>query len=1436
MHPIRHFKVYLAAALVFAMLLLSSAPALAFTVDEQVADGSTMNHWVNHFNINTKDTTWAGGVWMDKSVFTDVPSEFTNVASKVRNDNSSFVAALSVISSTESYVGQSYAPVDVMIILDISSSMYTDANGDRGTPVAVRQLLQSVNDTITTLLGLNPNNRVGVTIYYGGDHLFPQAPAKSSQTFLPLGRYTRGNNASYPYLQPNVEGGKLTSIQVTNGVKNENGAAVTGSRATTGVAGTYAQQGIHRAMLEFVGEDENGHRNPSYTTMPAGEHENLPVFVFMSDGRPTAAHEAFDNTIHLQATMGNNSDSRRYGDQTDFVTLLTAAYAKQRVDEYYTTKTPLFFTLSLGTNSVSGDLMDPANHSNATINNYWETLLNTGEVSFVTYNFVSSDVTGNPPYYPSDEVDHKVTRTRMPISKTMFPSSMSQRLYADKTFTAATADQLPNAFRGIVQEIEQVSQYTPTYVFGGNDDLSGNVSFVDTIGEYMTVLDIKGIKIAESFHSGAPLARALQSGSQGTAGNPTPFGVDFLTTVRTQLGMGDDAGSVITAAIQNGQIYYNSNTDYSNYISWIADSNGDFIEYWNDKLPYTPTHPDATYYMKSYFYLGSVDHEDEGVLSESNLMYAYVWHRKEIAAPHQETIIFSVPSALIPTVNYHVTSQQIGGTTTYQMEVDGAEYPIKLLYEVGLQDNIRPYTLFDVVSNDYRTEHGADNIADDGGVYFYTNDFNRDRTYSDVGNSGLVNTTSYFYPSKENPRYFYTEDTYILTDKRIDAYCTSDPDENGVYYRPITSYKEINGTVQPVTEYRELSKRAINAAKPDDNGRYYIEKGVEHVNLDGYFIEKSADHTNTLTYSDMPHVRLPNAATNTTTLIVGATLGNNGRIKLNPTTGLMVKKQVTHDHPQGAESRDTKFTFWIRTEDESELGKEYPAAILRADGTLDELDTKFKFEDHGQDPNGYTIRGSFEISEDETFYLYGMEGGKAYTVWEVPKGPESGYTIDTINGQSANEANYAPLTTQANEMVSATFVNTHTEKLAHHQIQGSKTLLNKALIGSDYTFQLEEVELVNGVYEHVPGTRYYTAVNGRDGSFSFPVMTFNEAGTFYFRVQELNKQPTPTVPEGTIPDDYTEYPGYHFIVEVTVTETDDNKLAATQTFKLLDDADASTKEPVGSIEFVNTRRHYADLVLRGAKHLEGRTLQAGEYQFGLYTSNANWELGTLIQTVSNTDQETFEFPKMVFSDEHYRIGRPFYCIIKELPPANAASDDVFYDPSEFRVKIELAMLDDKLWVLPTMTRWDGTTETANWSTAFFTNEVITPYQPDPLAGHKRLAYRKLKKNQFTFELREANDQFASGALLETVQNDESGVFAFSPLVFTHPGTYNFLITEKINPNDPNVVFDATVYRVTYTVSKNPTSATFDVQGPVIRKITKDQKVDTTDDIQIVTQW
>lgn len=950
------------------------------TSDEpaKVSDPYSGNAYESIFYPNGRtgiSTENAGRVWTDKSVLGSGENAFgdlkkghqnsgdTSVDLQVADDE--FLVGLSTIASNEVVLGVSNKPTDTMIILDLSSSMYNNGNKN---PKYFQEMAKSVNDSITKLQTLNAYNRVGVTIYYGGGS-YDQASANSGKVMLPLGRYQAIGGK---YIEATTSNGELVGLQTVSKLKTEENVTVDQVIHTCPVtAGTYAQLGILYALDEFMRKDISPEAVIDGKTV-----ERTPVFVFMSDGTPTAASK--DYTMEngkVQADIGCNTNAFRSAPETDFLTQLTAAYARAKVDEKYVNTTPLYYTLTLGSD-ISVDIMDPkaADSTNSgKISDYWNRLLAsrngitiTGTVCAGTWDYT--------------QVNKKLT-----VAKNPYITSVNQRFFVDKNFVAAKGDNLADAFDAIVSEINMKSKYYPTLV-DGDDDFTGNVSFVDRLGEYMHMTAVKGLVVGGKLYTGEELASRLGELNDNTGTGDSTVGDNFVWALQKRLGISDVevARALIRSAYKAGQLAYSydeltGTVSYSNYIGWLANENGVYVAPWNESVDAASS--GAKYIVKSFYYLG----EPAGYNIDTDMMYATVQWRQDIATG-EEMVIFAVPVSLLPTITYMVQLDDDGDIESLAYESgDDQLTPIRLLYTVALDDNINNENVMDVVGEAYteakdqrknangEIESKCVNKDADGNIYFYTNDYETDYT---VGYK-KVNTYSYFRPSYENSKYYYQADKTIYADEKGTPYKGSEkPAAGGNYYRKITVYEKTNEGVNSRTDYSKLTDTVLEAAtQSTTDGTWYIPKGTAHFDHETYMKKDSdgnnSNNTKTFEQKDIPYVDLQgdNVSNPQHRYVIGATLGNNGFVRIQPSTGISIEKEVSN-FAGNDKANSKEFTFEIQRSGETESGT-YTGKRYDSAGNMTTENVVFT---DGE--------ATVTLKHGEKLYITGMKAGRTYTVTE----------------------------------------------------------------------------------------------------------------------------------------------------------------------------------------------------------------------------------------------------------------------------------------------------------------------------------------------------------------------------------------------------------------------------------------------------------------------
>jgi len=1142
----KFLSVFLVLTIVFSMFSMLGVTVSAATPNphfSKISDTATLNGWKKLLGTQTTTTENAGGVWTDKSVFVD-NSEFMGLTDAYGDaivptvDDDSFLVALSAIASNKSIVGYSHIPTDTVLVLDVSSSMgpgYQAHNND-----AIVELVAAANSAMTELLAINNNNRIGVVLYWA-----------NTTTFLPIDRYTTENKVSagsdvLKFFETNSARNEIT---ISRGVKNGAGGNVT-TRTQRVQSGTYIQGGLGLAADMFKAKSDAGDTMINGDSFQAGT-QRKPVVVLMTDGAPSYGTTSYSNpeesTIGLNGTTTNNFS---------FLTQLTASAVKEDITGYYNNSETLFYTLGfkIGNDATARSVLDPKNSTEA-LARFWQTY-NAASVG-------SNVVIGSG-------------RETVTIRKS---GKVNDIVYNDAYYQADTNTTLEDAFEKIVHEIIIQSLYRPTLVQKNDANMEGYIEFIDDIDDYMKVQEIEGIMIGDKLFTGEKLCENFQAGGGelGTVENPNALGDNLVWAVQERLGIADTqiAHELITNAYTHGQLSYSksgSNVTFSNYIGWYADENGKYLGFWCDKHTYKDIPDNAKYINKSYGMLGEVP----GDHIASDLMYASIQVHTEIVPkerfnlseidvimPGHAQLIFRIPASLIPVVTYEIELEGTGydNARNITMNIKDAE-PIRLLFEVGLRDDINEYNIEAALANNNRTA--------DGKYVFYTNDwsaqqFDKNNTQH-VDPTEAINTVAYFEPSYENERYYYNELTPVYVKQGSDYVkysSTTMPTANdgNEYYRPIHIFKLTGNSNEAIkdTVFERISAAAIARVEKNEQGNgWNIKKETIHRVYDEVETPKAAgaNVTGTLPYSYFPTVEHIEG----THYYADAVLGNNGMLTVTPATGISITKTLD----ASLEGNTDEYTFNVDIGDSAEN-----YSVIRKN----ELG---KFVDAGEkitlDADG---KGIIKLVPGETALIVGIPANTAYAIEEeIPSGANF-----EVSKQSGNVG-----TIEENHLSVATFENAIRQSgnliIAKHITHPFATVPNSM---NDHTFKFEATLSAGGAaYPDAKVEAFYST--NPNAKFELNVVNNKIEGI------ELkgNQSIVIKVKDGWTAE-VTEQPNMPDGFTLDKTDVTDSRTVTTTT----------------NVEYVFTNSYNpdsvsADITINASKVLNGRPWNNDSFEFALY--------------------------------------------------------------------------------------------------------------------------------------------------------------------------------------------------------------------------------------------
>ena len=1448
----------LCAVMVLSLVPLAFSSVSAAPEYERVVDAQKLDGWQNVFDLNNLSTVNAGGVWTDKSVFTDA-SQFPSSVTMNDSDRD-FLVSLSLMAANKEITGYSYIPTDTIIVLDASSSMGTGT----AASTSIDDMVVGANNAIKSLIGLNNHNRVGVIVYSG-----------SAEVLLPLDRY-ESTNAQGDFLTYSRTG-NTNRINIASGVTDGNGQAVAADYASQ-ASGTYTQNGIYLAGQELLNAEpaiESGQIQ--------GGTNRIPIMVLMSDGAPSYSH----NTNYAAATQNGRNSDLSENDKNTFRTMLTAAYTKSMVTAHYENEM-LFYTLgyNLGSSSRAQNLLDPAN-MNDTFRNYTNTYLARSKGDTITFGSGRSSF----------------TVTRMSDS-----SEVSDLNYVTSYFAASGEQALQGAFQSIVDRIILQSRYYATHIETNNPELGGYVTFTDKIGEYMEVKDIKGILLHNTLFDGHMFASKLNSSSSdglGSITNPSDLGNAFISAVMKRLGITDmqEAIDLIDKAFDAGQLkpYDSATGEYSNYIGWYADANDRFLGFYNEGTTVAPEN--AVYKNKSYGLLG----ETTGSIKNSDMMYMSIQVHTNIQTGNS-ALIWKVPAALIPMLTYEVEfdGTSIPEATNVRLNVsDSTVQPVRLLYEVGLKDEINELSATSILSQKH--------VQADGTRVFWSNwfDMSTDTTPDMSDHSKHYGTLVEFVPSTQNERFYYTENTPVLTAQSLDSKITdanATIDENGTYYHERYIFTE-NG----VEEYYELiSKESLQKAVYDTvTGMWIIPMGTVYRYYDEYHVEKSPNATDSLGYYAYPFV-----VTEDDVVEVDIKLGNNGKLTLVPATGIKISKLVD-DAVVGA-SNNFQFKVTLKNADGSAVNGTFDTVLCDLDEVLGENGT-LTFT------NG---EATVTVPVGKTLYITGLTDGMTYAVTETDN---DDYKVKTVhvNGQAVVEAIG---TVREYNLEDVDFLNTArvsgnlliTKNVTHpfgtsYQVPDTHVFTVKVALANtrsdlvsnktftivknnglssittdangqftielkkdetvtirdipeDTTYSVTETNLPSGfsldtassqaltgvidskVNAHATLVNDYEpqAVSPEDNQVVIEIIkeltgrAWKDTDTFYFEIFEM-------VPEASrirydrleeiaitnqdisknsgyaelfdLTDEvYTEIGTYNYYIteekgpsdkgisydvnprrfSVTVTDTDmDGYLEISNVENVL--RTTVTEDPVDvykvSMTFDNsyapTGSVSVEIPIKKLIGTSGNPFVSSGFEFALYSVNDTTFSEPIIES-SATDSSGNTKVNISFSALDFIDGLASYeYVLKEL---NTGINGMEYAETTYNVIITLYDTTEG-----TIGATCEIKDSSNQSVT--TPEFVNVYSPTEtqviISGIKKLDGRDMAAGEFTFSLYEVlNTTFdpENDTFLQDTSNLAGGAFSFDRIVYTAPGTYRYAVIERHTyPILHGVTFDNTVYYVDVVV-------------------------------------
>ncbi len=1341
-------SLFVCLALLFSSIPMMTASAAQASNFERTVDANTMDIWKNYFDLENPDTTNAGGVWTDKSVFSNA-NAFSNYNITMKDGDKNFLTALSAIAANKQVVGYSTTPTDTVLILDVSGSM--DGNQ--------QNLVTAANNAIISLLGINKNNRIGVVLYSASGSFGSSSYGESVTRILSIDRYTTTNaNGNYLYLDGET-------IKVANGVSGENTSNLKANKSFGG--GTYIQAGLWEAMKMFTSVEDTviGPNN-----WQSGE-QRMPIVVLMSDGAPTTGTSFYDDVENSHYTTGNNNNKRtvyksNVGNGGDsgitegqaFLTQLTASYIINRIKNHYKaedgTVRGFFYTLgfNIGNNANALSVMNP-DYSTLT-DRLWSTY------NSLTSGTMEVRVKG---------IGQQTSYTDVSISKNSYVTNKS---YVNEYFSASD-NGLVTAFQEIVDEIILQSRYYPTHLEGGSPDFSGYITFEDQIGDYMEVKDIKGIVFGDTLFDGHMMASKLSDTSEdglGTTDRPTALGDEFIRSVKTRLGIAttNEAHILVSKAWNAKQLHYTNANNWSNYIGWYAKADGTYLGFWDEKST-DPAPVGAVYKIKSYGFLG----ETAGSIKNSDMMYMSVQVRTDIATGKQ-TLSWKIPASLVPLITYLVTlkGNSINTATDVSVTVEDKKVsPIRLVFETGLRSDLNEFNITRITD--------AEHIDSDGHTrLFWNNYFDIDPNLS---HDKHITTKSEFTPSKENERFYYTADSVLYKKTGENSYAKVSQGElvkGGEYYH--RRYTFNSKSDMPIFTYEKVSDITLDIALSNgwqndfevtatDKGAYIVPKDTVARELTPYD-KKKADFGAATKSAEM--VFHPYITNQNEIAYVDMNLGNNGLLRVVPEQGIKISKTVD------VFENGTNDTFKFR------INANAPAATYN--GYITDLDVT----PTGNPINVKFTNGSFEIElkKDQTFWLTGLPAGTTYTVEEISTNED--YKIKSVHVNGVSTGTVANGTVAAYLIDDVDFVNTAMG-------EGDIVITKQVVDANGNT-----VDIANSVKFTAEAT--FTTASGAPLSGTFSAN--NTAGSVTITNGKLNV----TLAEGEsliihgIPEK-TKYS----VTETNIPAGFTFNSAASSMSGVIDSAENDRALIVNTYSPTAVNGNNINVVVN--KEISGnRTnwVNGESYSFSLVRLDVAKATSTVIANKTISYSDAVKSFTVSLANQPFTTQGSYYYEIRE---AAGTQGGITYDTAVRRFRVDVADSDkDGDLEIVNVVNEALTTVTGSYIVSASFNNIYSPTESAHITipVKKQMVNENNQPssyplNGFQFALYDNADIDNATEIVRSTVTDAHGNAQFDLAYAANRvgETYTYYIAE-INTGNPNIEYTTAVYEAKITVTDN----------------------------------
>lgn len=789
-----------------------------------------------------------------------------------------------------------------------------------------------------------------------------------------------------------------------------------------------------------------------------------------------------------------------------------------------------------------------------------------------------------------------------------------------------------------------------------------------------------------------------------------------------------------------------------------------------------------------------------------------------------QSLEVKIPAAAIPLKIDKVDIDSNGKITT---ETLVNPEPIRIVYSVGLKDGVNQ---LNGVSSEYIQKH-IDKETNQ--VQFYSNRFSGKTIYDK--NKSVGDATTSFTSSKDNPRYFITEDTFLY-DLNNNEPVTENIDPKKQYYFETFYYENNDRIIEKHERTGEeiLALKIAGLASKNEKGQWKINKGAPrryHV-IKKLCVEKDLNSkvANTADMVYVPEIGKDGVITHY--------LGNNGVIGVNlpnvepgildGKTNLTVKKEL--EGRNWTDKDSFRFNLSIDNNDKN---------------TNDALANQFIILPNEND-------STIMINKDKQSGSFGnitfkKEGIYKFVISEkYPKGAEKNLTGHYVyNGITyAEPQTFTVEVKQEGFKLVAniigensngfTFKNTYKAKEA--VLEGNKALtITKKYAGKNWTeeefkFKLEPILQYDGIINNTGNQEIILtkedveSIENKDkesvvsiAKKSFNDIKFNKEGIYKFRISEI---------EGNNKNiNYAKN-----IVEITVNVADNgegqliatiSKATTSNIVDMLtfenkfepDPIDIGGKDPEpdktpdpnkpdpNNPNEPDPSNPNAYVPVMARKFMDGRNLNdSDKWSFTILKAEDTCDDTPMPDlAVTNNDKG-----QIIFHNIRFKKSGTYKYIIKE---GNERIDGVTNDAGQVKVTINVTYDADKGKLTPDVSYEKIGGDKTKGNKAFVNKYSAKPVDAPAIFHMKKTVISEnvennyhLKGNEFTFKLTPTS-KVEGDPVSEAIDatNDANGNVVFlEGEQYTIPGEYEYTVTE-VEGNIPGIKYSDKTYTIKVTV-------------------------------------